>query len=255
MDVNLLSHAHVQLGISYPGDFYATGEVSTLEILKRVHGTEISNIIDVGANDGTYSEFLADIFPNAQIYALEPMADMYLKSKSLLADKRNTEVVNIGLHKEEGTISLYNSLDEHNNQISTSYKEGLVDFYHVQQLKEYKIEVDTLDRFCENRNISILDFLKIDVEGGELDVLNGAKSLLENAGIKIIQFEFNDFNTSSRTFLKDFYQMLSGYNFYRISRKGLKYLGNYSTAYEIFIYQNILAIHKSVDKFNKDVRF
>ena len=61
--------------------------------------------------------------------------------------------------------------------------------------------------------------------------------------IKCIQFEFNEMNVCARVFLKDYYELLPQYQFYRLVEKGLKSLGNYSPKNEIFRYQNILAVN------------
>jgi FkbM family methyltransferase len=52
-----------------------------------------------------------------------------------------------------------------------------------------KFEIKTLDEYCLEKSISNIDFLKIDIEGMEIDVLNGGKNIVNNS-TKIIQFEF-----------------------------------------------------------------
>ena len=101
-----------------------------------------------------------------------------------------------------------------------------------------------LDSFCEQQMIDEVDFLKIDVEGGELEVLRGASNLLEEKKIKVIQFEFNAMNVLSRSFLKDFYNILGGYAIFRLLPDGLVALGAWNPANEIFRYQNLVAIEE-----------
>lgn len=256
MNVDLLSHAHVQIGLAGYNDLEHTGEKQLLEFLAKKN-VPVNTLFDVGANDGTYSLLLSEIFPKASIHAFEPVPDTYNIAEKVLKDKPNVVLHQFGLYKENCTLDIYNDSNNPNNQISSVYAEGLVDFYATTELHQLKIEVKTLDSFCRENRVSSIDFIKIDVEGAELTVLQGAENMIRNNGIKIVQFEFNDFNISSRTFMQDFYKLLKGYRFFRITGKALKNMGAYSTNHEIFKYQNILAVHPSVDGFktNENIFF
>jgi hypothetical protein len=54
-------------------------------------------------------------------------------------------------------------------------------------------------------------------------------------------------NVMSRSFLKDFYDILPDYNLYRLHKDGLIRLGNYDSSNEIFLFQNIIACLKEVN--------
>jgi hypothetical protein len=82
----------------------------------------------------------------------------------------------------------------------------------------------------------------MDVEGNELNILNGAKRMIENDSIDFIQFEFGGCNIDSRTFFQDFFYLLKErYRIYRILKNGLYPIDSYSEKYEIFITTNYLA--------------
>ena len=107
--------------------------------------------------------------------------------------------------------------------------------------------MDTLDNFAKKEKIKKIDFLKIDIEGNELSVLEGAKNLIKGNKISLIEFEFNEMNAYSRTFFKDFINLLPNFKFYRIMPKGLYKLGPYKPiTHEIFAFQNILAVKKGL---------
>jgi hypothetical protein len=108
------------------------------------------------------------------------------------------------------------------------------------------VELRTLDDFCAERGIGRIDLLKIDVEGHELRVLEGARGLLEADAIGFIQFEFNATNIDSRSFFRDFYELLSPrYRLSRIVRDGLYPIGAYSPRHELFVGPvNYLAEHR-----------
>ena len=108
-----------------------------------------------------------------------------------------------------------------------------------------EITITTIDDFCVSQNILKIDFLKLDVEGHELNILLGAKNMLDSDKIKFIQFEFGGCNIDSRTYFKDFFTLLNGkYRIYRILQDGLLEIGYYRETLEIFTTTNFFAIHR-----------
>ena len=109
------------------------------------------------------------------------------------------------------------------------------------------ISLDTLDNYCRNNQIGHIDLLKLDVEGHELAVLRGAKKILEDAGIDLLQFEFGGCNIDSRTYFRDFYTLLSPkFRICRVLTNGLWPIEAYSESLETFTTTNYLAVRDSV---------
>ena len=107
-------------------------------------------------------------------------------------------------------------------------------------------EVD-LTRFDEywNKNSTIIDYVKIDVEGHELDVLEGFGQLILKT--KLIQFEFGGCNIDTRTYFKDFWYFFLERNFiiYRITPRGLLRIPIYKEKYEFFQTTNYIALNRA----------
>ena len=89
-----------------------------------------------------------------------------------------------------------------------------------------------------------IDYLKIDTEGAELDVLQGATQLLTNSQIDYIQFEYGGTYPDAGITLKAVYEYLTQYNYqiYRISRWQLTKIDTWQDWMENYKYGNFLAV-------------
>ena len=102
------------------------------------------------------------------------------------------------------------------------------------------------DYWNKEINSEYIDFLKIDVEGHEMNVLQGIGSKISH--IKLIQFEFGGCNIDSRIFFQDFWYFFSTNNFkiFRISPFGLIELNQYKEIYESFSTTNFLCLNREL---------
>ena len=57
--------------------------------------------------------------------------------------------------------------------------------------KKVKVSKTTIDRYCQKQNIKSIDILKIDVQGNEINVLQGAEQMLKERRIKLIFTEIS----------------------------------------------------------------
>jgi FkbM family methyltransferase len=217
-------------------------------LLSKLRDKDIGTVVDVGANVGWYVLDIHRYLPDAEIYAVEP----HPRTFELLRDNTRgirVHMFNIGLgdRTEDGTLWDFadDSPMKHGEPIAyfASTLKGVIDELHRQNAQAFTVPMTTLDRFAEAEDISIIDLLKIDTEGTEIDVLKGAKNLLKMKKVRFIQFEFNEMNVYNRTFFRDFIDLLPGYSFYRLMPSGFYQLGPYRpSTHEIFAFQNILAV-------------
>lgn len=235
-------------GMSYMniGDIYESGEIRVLEYLKNQNREKTIQIFDVGANVGQYQNAIIESFKphtNYIIHSFEPSFSTY---QELIKNKKeNIHNWQIGLGDlREKKILFQNRI---NSPLSSLYKKTRNDYYNLPNMNySEEIEITTLDQFCEQNGIKEIDFLKIDVEGHELFVLNGGINLLNQEKIKMIQFEFGPANIDSKTYFKDFYNLLfSKFDIYRILKKGVVPINSYFETDEVFLPCNYLAVHKS----------
>jgi FkbM family methyltransferase len=196
-------------------------------------------LFDVGANRGEYTRLLANQFPGAYIFAFEPHPRNFeILSKSNI---RNFSPHRIALSDRSEQSSLYDRVDDDGSTNASLHSE-VITHIHGTTSVSHEVGVETLDNFVATLNINFIDFLKIDVEGSELAVLHGGHHLIKEERIGIIQFEFNEMNIISHSFLHDFREILPQYQIFRLLPKGLLPVPDYPLLSELFGFQNIVAI-------------
>lgn len=201
--------------------------------------------LDVGANVGAYCKALANACPAIRIHAFEPHPRTY---ERLIANVQGLAVQchNVAVGTKAGSVELYDYAQGDASSHASLYRD-VIEKIHGGLSVAHRVEMICLDDYLESQSIDHVDLLKVDTEGHEISVLAGARRYIEEGRIEAIQFEFNEMNTSSRTFFKDFLELLPHYNIYRLLPNGLLRIEEYSPLYcEIYAYQNIVATLRKV---------
>lgn len=238
------------LGINNADGDDVTGEDWLLSRLKK---TGIKTVVDVGANVSVYG--FSELPEQVQFLAFEPNPETFAQLQQKNYPKR-VKLFSLAVGDKNKLVKLYDFADDADLKSSqptatlASINRQVIEEFHHQKAKAYSVKQVTLDKFIATQKVNKIDLLKIDVEGYELTVLKGAKQLIAEHKIELIQFEFNEMHVYHRVFFKDFVDLLHDYTFYRLSPNGLLPLPTYRPlTHEIFAFQNILAIsHKHFDK-------
>jgi FkbM family methyltransferase len=237
-------HAVALVGMNYGRDEFSTN--GELEVMRHVHrsaagktGTTI--LFDVGANTGGYSAALLDQFSTADafVHAFEPSAQTYAELVERLHARERVALHNFGFSDANLRRDLYSSKGL--SGLSSVYPRVL-DHRNIRMEKSESIELRTLDDFCMEESIGNIHFLKLDVEGHELNVLRGAERMLREGRISSIQWEFGGCNIDSRTYFRDFfYLLIDQYRIYRVVKDGIYPVTGYWESLEIFETVNYFA--------------
>jgi len=253
MRINMLMYNLSLRGMGISGSNYIhNGELNFLKkhLKNKVYRSDLV-FFDVGCNTGYYSTALNKIFPNASIYMFDPHPIAYSEARN--QSNQKMKVFNIGVGNKNYITKLYDRCDGKTTE-NASLVENVISEIYKQKSKIYNVEVKSLDQIACEQHVDYIDFLKIDVEGGEYDVLQGAKKLLDKHRINIIQFEFNEMNLYSHKTFGDFKKILEGYELYRIMPHGIFNISKLDSRYvEIFSVQNIIAISKKINIGNSSI--
>lgn len=210
-------------------------------------------VFDVGANEGEYAASVKSTAPGALIYAFEPHPVTYKKLKAKAAELGFLSL-NLGFSDRRETLTIYDYKENDGSSHASLYK-GVIEENFRSESTSHDVELIAVDDFVQEHDVQHIDLLKIDTEGHELKVFQGAGETLRQGKVEFIQFEFNEMNVYSRTFFKDIYDLIGkDYAFFRLLPDGMAPLGDYSPLlYELFVYQNIAAVRKDSLLLQSDV--
>jgi FkbM family methyltransferase len=146
--------------------FLGGGEHEALQLHKLSSGFRTA--LDIGANRGDFTYQMSRLFETVWSFEPNKEASRPIKAAAL----KNVHLIGTALSSVEGKGIL--SLPVVNGQALDGW--GSLEFNDRAELtKEFEVETRTLDSF----DISNVDFVKLDVEGHEISVLNGAQRMLE----------------------------------------------------------------------------
>jgi FkbM family methyltransferase len=242
-------------GYTNYGSLQETGEHYFIRVLGK---TNPKLCIDVGANIGVYSKCLIK-FTEAKIIAFEPLPAAFKLLKKLEKfHKKRFFPYNVGLSNQTASVNLFcpNNLSE----LATYDKNyNQVTFFKSDSIRRISSKIVTLDEFYKrNKQFFFkdgLDFIKIDTEGHEYEVLLGAKFLIKECKPNFIQIEINQYQLLKNQNLYTICKLLPDYDIFQILpfNSGLKKIISTHPNNNIFHLSNFVFIKKKFLNNNKNL--
>jgi FkbM family methyltransferase len=151
-------------------------------ILSRFTPKEGDTVIDIGAHIGRYTIVSSKLVgKTGKVVAIEADLDTFqlLKRNVALNNLTNILPLNIAVFSTKTRIKLFEQ--------SASAKYNSLILSRAKQTEKYtEINADTLDSILELNGIGQVDWIKIDVEGAEFEVLKGATKILSSGNIDLL---------------------------------------------------------------------
>ncbi len=178
-------------------------------------------IFDVGANDGRWSLALARHLgvENPRFFLFECSPYVLPRLRERLDKIPRATLIDAAVSHEPGTVQLYTPT--RGSGLASLHERRDVgirpEHYELVQVRSV-----TIDGVVEEQGLDRIDLLKMDIEGHELHALRGAAGILGRRGVDAIEFEFGSANVNSRTFFRDYYDLLTeaGFAISRIAPGG-----------------------------------
>ncbi len=222
------------------------GEMNFLKyISKELSPIQKPVIFDVGANIGKYTETLIKLASpdnSFSFHLFEPLPSCVKILKKKFSRNPSINIIPYGVSDTEEEVTFY--FDEEISTHASLYK-----FDHTQTLQTQNIQVIPLKKYIEENDIHHIHLLKIDVEGNEYKTLLGLEQYLNPDFIDYIQFEYGSLFIETRTFLKDFYELLQerGFRIAKLMKSSLQFRP-WESRLENFTYANYIAVSKKIKK-------
>ena len=205
-------------GINYLVDLSDTnGHLNYFGLKDSGLETLLSNIregmtvLDIGANIGALTLQMAKkVSPAGKIFSFEPspLNYQYASKNISLNHFNNIKIINQGLGNEKSTAFLYNVNPKNRGMLRLLQNEEQNNSYEKES-----VEIDTLDSSIKKFSIPKPDFIKIDVEGFEYKVLQGAcKTLNEYHPKLFIELDDNNLREQNNS-AKELIELLQQLNY------------------------------------------
>ncbi len=207
--------------------------------LKKIN---LKIVIDVGAHKGEFLNSILQLNKRLKIFSFEPQKKIFSFLQSRFKNKKNVFTFNKGMSSKSGSkflkINIKSSTSTFSDYNRHSYWKKFKDFILTgfnssSTLCSEIVKVTTLDKFCSQKKLHKIDLLKIDTEGHEHDVLQGAKKKLKN-DIRYILIEFHFSNIYKKYDKNKIEKILKENNFHLLKRFKFPFL-----AFEDRIYKKV----------------
>jgi FkbM family methyltransferase len=183
----------------------------SLQNLKK-KGFDPKNVIDIGAYEGHWTIDFLEVFPSSKVLMIE-------------AQSKKETILNAVKNKFSGvdySIGLLSSVD--NVEVNFIENETAS---HIDSTIEFNgninntnlVKTKSLDTILSENNIALPDFLKLDVQGHEIEVLKGSSKALSNAEICLLEVTLIDLGDKSPLFTEvNNFMDQNGFQVYDISQ-------------------------------------
>lgn len=177
----------------------------------------ITTVFDIGANVGDISLSFLYYFPKLEVYSFEPCLDTYnqlIENIQKAGYSNRSHAYRLGFFDvgKEGNLNV-TSFHGANSMIGISEEYHKAN-PHIENVKAENIPLIRLDDFVKQNRIKHIDFIKIDVEGVEKQVLLSGKDTFSNkVDIVVMEISFVRHSRESGEFIQLF-QLMHEYGFY-----------------------------------------
>ncbi len=178
-------------------------------------GYVINHVFDIGANKGNWTAHYEKQMPNADFFLFEANSKQGRPSKLAQTHKWFNAV----LSNEETTEVEFYSVT------------GTGDSYYKEQTKAYDsvspliLQTITLDEMVRKHSLPFPQIMKLDTQGSELDILNGAKEVVANTDIIVTEISMLPYNLGAPTF-DAYMKFLSDLGYVPMGIEGINFIDN-----------------------------
>jgi FkbM family methyltransferase len=231
--------------LDYPNDMTSNGESALQRWALGAAPDGELHVADVGANVGRWSRSLlaaasaAGRAADVRLHAFEPEPGAYARLQRAL-DGAPAMLSAVALSDRPGT-SAFHTVAPAAGTNSLHLAPGTT-------ATAGTVSTITLDSYAARSGVPRFALVKIDTEGHDLTVLRGARMMLAEHRIAVVQFEYNHRWVFARAFLRDAFDFLTGldYRIGKLTPKGVEFYPGWEPDLETFVEGNYVACDPAV---------
>jgi FkbM family methyltransferase len=151
---------------------------------------DFGTVIDVGANRGQFAVFAARRFPRATLICFEPLPGPRAQIRRAVPDATRLRLLDVAIGSVAGEAEFHVSAADDSSSLLPIGQRQRVVFPGTEELSTMTVQVRRLDDVLAADELTGPTLLKVDVQGGELAVLQGAQQLLASVDAVLIEASF-----------------------------------------------------------------
>ncbi|WP_160737521.1 FkbM family methyltransferase [Altericroceibacterium endophyticum] len=171
--------------------------VPTLEHQSIFSEKQFNTVVDVGANKGQFSLFASVRWPDARIFAFEPLPDQAAKFQKVHGNTVKLFNCALGTEKTEVEMHVASRKDSSSLLPLSDQQKKL---FSMDEIASFAVPVERLDNLIKANEVVKPALLKIDVQGYEYEVLCGAQSILSQFDCIFVEVSFTELYTGQKLF-------------------------------------------------------
>jgi FkbM family methyltransferase len=152
--------------------------------LRHRFNADVKTVFDIGAHHGETTFAILERFPNAVVYAFEPVGNNFEILQAAIRHLPNVVCHRLAFSDRAGTVIIVLQQD---SQTHTLKRQVAID--GSSKVPTARVDVSTLDAFLRDRAVGAIDLLKVDVEGYELNVLSGGRETFSKTPPRFVLLE------------------------------------------------------------------
>jgi FkbM family methyltransferase len=172
----------------------------------------IATILDIGSNVGHFAAAAHEVMPDAQIYAFEPLPDLFAELESRLSRITGAKAFNFALGDCSENITFERNLAHASSSFLKIGATHVAEFPFTADTASIRVRVERLDDVTEELVIREPLLVKIDVQGFEDRVLRGGERTIRRARVVVIETSF-EVLYESQVLFADVHRVLEQWGF------------------------------------------
>ncbi len=197
------------------GNHYSAGKLDQNSVVAEwnwIKKYSFNTVIDIGANEGQFSDRIRMLFPDSMIYAFEPINRSFELLQKNFGKDSKFKSFNLALGDAPGK-TIFNVNDYSPSSSVLPQTENLSkNFSYASTTREVSVDISTLDNVFSNIEFDLPLLVKIDVQGFENKVIAGGKKVISKAALVLCEVSFVELYKNQPLF-DEVYEMLNDIGF------------------------------------------